>query len=261
MKYIKRLIPIIILMFLLAQLAVAVPIDTVYEKAAVGRIIGDSPEEMENQLTMENLDLKLYMEAGNVISGLGSYDSPSFALHEKFGENGVGYEMKYADAEYLDLIAASEVEKPIIVLKWKNNLATNGEVLYSPGSIISPSYTSEYQKASQFTSNWKTGFANKNPLLFMNAEYAGIYDKDNDNLLKEIGQDTITIAPTFYSSKIFPSSFACSLGKFNTLGQTFTHARNNYYHKMDDYEEFRGLAIMSYTLYGDPTLLFYKLLP
>lgn len=250
-----KLIPIVVLMFLLAQLAVAVPIDTVYEKAAVGRIIGDTPGEMESQLKMEALDLKIYQEMGNVISGLGHYDSPMSALIEKFGSNNVGYEMRDADSEFIDIVAGSWNKKPMLVLKWKNGLQSNGEVLYSPGSLISPANLNEYQKASQFTSNWKTGFAKENPLLFMNAEYAGLYDKNIDNLLKEIGQDAVTIAPTFYSSKIFPSSFGCSIGKYNTLGQTFTHARNHYYHRLDDRKEYLGLTLLSYTLYGDPTLM------
>jgi hypothetical protein len=250
-----KLIPIIVLMVLLVPLAVAVPINTVYEKAAVGRIIGDTPEEMEDQLAMDNLDLEIYQEMGNVISGLGHYDSPMSALLEKFGSNNVGYEMRDADSNYIDMVTSGWTKKPMLVLKWKNGLTTNGEVLYSPGSLITPAFLNEYQTASQFTSGWKTGFANKNPLLFMNSEYSGLYDKNSNNLLKEIGQDAVTIAPMFYSSKIFPSSFGCSLGKYTTLGQTFTHARNHYYHRLSDHKEYLGLTLLSYTLYGDPTLM------
>ena len=244
-------------MFLLAQLAVAVPINTVYEKAAVGRIIGDTPEEMEKQLTMEALDLEMYQELGNTVNALGSHNSPHSSLCLKFScaDNNVGYKMIHGDKEWIEIAIDGWGKKPMLVLKWKNGMQSNGEMLYSPGSFFTPAPLSEYQAASQFTENWDAGFANYNPLLIMNADYAGLYDKDNNNILKEVGQDSVTIAPMFYSSAIFPSSFACSMGKYTTLGQTYTHARNHYYHRIDDFREYLGLTMLSYNLYGDPTLM------
>jgi len=252
-----KLIPIIVLMFVLAQLAVAVPINTVYEKAAVGRIVGDTPEEMENQLKMEALDLEIYQELGNTVNALGSHNSPHSSLCLKFScaDSNVGYEMFHGDKGWVDIVTSRWDRKPMLVLKWKNGMQSNGEMSYSPGSILSPALLGDYQPASQFTENWDTGFANQKPLFFMNADYAGLYDKDTDNILKEVGQDAVTIAPMFYSSAIFPSSFACSLGEYTTLGQTYTHARNHYYHRIDNYREYLGLTMLSYNLYGDPTLM------
>ncbi|MFC1728071.1 hypothetical protein ACFLZ7_01235 [Nanoarchaeota archaeon] len=230
-------------------LILAVPafaLTTSYETAAVGRLVGDTPQELINQLQSSNIDLQhaTYFGDGDVFNLFS--DDKVDVLNEEFGSS------KYIDKFSWNL---NDVTNSL------NNFQTNEFLIVEEEGEVVGNTIKAGGLSPSTASSWVSTFQTKNPLVVFDSHYSGLYlPKNLDSFIKEIGQDSVIIAPTAYPSREFVKSFICNVGRSSTVGEAFKRARNNYYWAHMDVDnifrddEFVGLALLSYTLYGVPTL-------
>jgi len=225
-----RLVGFYIIFFLaLLPLAFAADVPTIYEKAAVGRIVGDSPDAMKAQLKMEELDLK----------HVSSYDIST--------ESSVIYD------DLLDKIFKGGY----------NDWETDGTIFphfFDTSELIivnSPAWNSGIGNFY----NDKSISEQYNPLEILNHYLGGLYLPErgiNEGYLPiNTKADTIVIGPTSTRSDNFIKALLCNIALYSTtnedIGIAFRMARNRYYWgtSAENYEAI-GLVLLSYTLYGSP---------
>ena len=201
-----RLVGFYIIFFLaLLPLAFAADVPTIYEKAAVGRIVGDSPDAMKAQLKMEELDLK----------HVSSYDIST--------ESSVIYD------DLLDKIFKGGY----------NDWETDGTIFphfFDTSELIivnSPAWNSGIGNFY----NDKSISEQYNPLEILNHYLGGLYLPErgiNEGYLPiNTKADTIVIGPTSTRSDNFIKALLCNIALYSTtnedIGIAFRMARNRYY--------------------------------
>lgn len=230
----RRSLAVLIMVLLLAN---ASALTSSYESTSVSRIVGNSTEDMLHQLEIENLDLQ----------------HASLATTESYN--------------FYDL---TNVFKSVFLTYSEPIFLTGATAWYANNNIMDvfDNYQSELfvmhvlQSATNYVSEedvktWEG--LDENDLVIIDIDYAGAFLPNQESFASEIAPKATLVASNSFSSMNFVKAFVCNLGKYETLGDTFRQARNNYYHYTKNAGwlgtgEFLGLTLISYSLYGGPYL-------
>ncbi|MBI2145496.1 hypothetical protein HYU18_04200 [Candidatus Woesearchaeota archaeon] len=216
-------------MFSLTSLAFAAP--STYETSALGRIVGDSPDELARQLEISQVDLgqAIYFPK---YTTTGEFNEKAEILENQFTSSKIDFNWNWDDVD-------EEIQQ----------LKKNGFIVLEEEGSVDPLIIKGRQPSE--TIQWAISFANWKQLFFLNSEHSGTYLPKQETFIKSFGQDAITIAPTSYASTEFTKALLCNLGK-PSVGEIFRQSRNNYYWGVNKDEELIGLTLLSYSLYGNP---------
>jgi hypothetical protein len=217
-----------------------------YESAAVGRIVGDSPSEMIKQLQQDNFNLKKATYFTNVrerFFSASSSEEVESVLESSFNNNVDSHIIPKTldwDWDTVQNAVNNWNKKNLFILEadgeWDDELVVDGPVWFDA-------------KIDAGSSNW-FNFDNYDPLFIFNVDYGGLYLPKEDSFVKEYGQDSLIIAPTAISDNEFLKVLVCNLGRYDDISKSYRNARNNYYWQTNAPS---GLALMSYSLLGNPT--------
>lgn len=238
------------IIFVAIMLAAALPSTAQqisYESAAVGRIVGDSPDEMRQQLTGQDLQL-----------GEASYfgDNSVFSTSDTERAKGIISMLKEkfpgaVDAHFVESLTLgrwgwSDVKESV------DDMGAGLLLLEAHGNVergMAKAESPDYFDGSLTSSNLDWNLKGRNLVLF-DSDFAGAHLPKVSSFAEKLNKDAVIIAPTAVPNKEFAKIFACNLGKYSTIGETYRESRNNYYWQANRPS---GIALMSYELYGNPT--------
>ncbi|MBI4015080.1 MAG: hypothetical protein HY365_03960 [Candidatus Aenigmarchaeota archaeon] len=252
--------PALILIFLLLSSTPSYAIQANYEKAGVGRIVGDSAQELLDQLKTADLALRHATYYTDEYLPKPAFPGapapkPSERLAEMndtlatyFGSS-LRTETRGWTRDDLESGVKDFRANELFIIEAQGGISDNTpEVPLSLFSKLKPSDTA----------GWKNKFETARPLFLFDSDYAGLYlpkSVDGSNsFVGQLGQDSIIVSPTAISDREFVKSFICylgwdNLGVNNSIGEIFRDARNAYYWQGTTPS---GLSLMSYELYGNP---------
>lgn len=221
-----------------------------YESAAVGRIVGETPDEMRGQLVADDikLDYATYYGDNGVIltDDISRAEDVISVVQKNFPGNN--------DAHFVESLILGRWNWGDVkdsVGSWTKRslflLEAHGDVKEGVVTADSPAYFDETISLGDFNWNFKD-----KPLVVFDSDYAGVNVPKRDSFVSVVAGNAVVIAPTAVPDENFVKVFACNLGKYKTLGETYTNARNNYYWQSNKPS---GIALMSYELYGNPASL------
>lgn len=222
----------------------AIEVEYPTETTVTGRVVGDSPQELNQQLEIDELKLTqaLYVPAWNSQS-LEKASLLKGQFHDEFTEFTGGMQERIWDWGAV----TGEIEKfkrgQYFIVERKSGKSSTGEMLNR-----------------DTVAKWVTPFRNSNPLFIFNTEYGGLHLPKEDNYLEQVSQDAVTISTNAYYSDEFTRAVICNLGLHETVGDAFREARNEYYRTAHNtkflffrtHGESIGLSLYSYMLYGNP---------
>ncbi len=260
-----------------------------YESAAVGRIVGDTPDELLDQLGMGDgrnsgeqdifdLEYGMYVTPEGSGFGPGILPKPNHEMMVKllmessFQEKEVldnFWNMPWSD---LDNRILYWDKKPFFVLEaYKGGIDDKG--MWTRKAGIDDDCGDSYCTRPSNTNHWTDSFQEYKPLFLFDSDYGGLYIpkklEGDRSFIGKFGQDAITIAPTAADpdkkikgpEREFIKYLMCSFNvmakrkltneRKHTLGDIYRTARNAYYWNNDKPS---GLALMSYGFYGLPYL-------
>jgi len=199
-----------------------------YESAVTSRIVGNSPADIIRQLKENgNMDLAKAINGGSNMDQIHNIVSQVFS-------------------DYVNLIGN--------LVQLENELDVTKDVLL----IINPINKVASMRNTIYL-NWdevedlRDEFKANDDLVILNSPYSGLYIPYERSLTAEISPYSTMVGPMSYSSDGFLKSLLCNLGEYDTIGETYRQARNNYYWNTGDKTELIGVTLVSYSLYGMPT--------
>jgi len=223
----------LLLIFLAGAVYAYTPVQH-YESAATARIVGNSPEDMAQQLRdTSKIDLEKGIYVGYSSQPYSQEDSYEI-IKKLFSDF-----MHEVYPEISDIRQGLESDKD-------NLLVINPPTKKPSMSKIEGINSTDFEGISS------TLKRNDN-LIVLNSPYSGLYVPYRDSLVASISPNSNMIAPMSYSSDMFLRSFLCNINKYSTIGEAYRQARNNYYWHTDNEHELIGLTLMSYMFYGMPT--------
>jgi len=233
MKY-NNLIGLCILIILLAGSASA--ISSNYETTYVSRIVGDTTTEMKQQISNKDMDF-------------------DFATY--YSGSGTGALQK----QKLDIIRTQFIPKYKSITNSWRTANVQSTLKINPGDhyLILESGTSKntMEKSQYFTpdeiTEWLDYLDDDDSLIIFDSAYSGLYLTDMKSFAGTLSPHATYIAPASYSSPYFVKALLCNMGKYDTIGEVFRQARNNYYWNTKNQLEYIGLTLLSYSLFGMPT--------
>jgi len=217
------------------------------DESSIARLIGESPTEMLRQLQRNQIAL----------------NHATYFSRESYN---------YYKDEILDIQLNGNVDSDLFF--WDFDDVTNAAsnigndelfILETFGKIDPLRLTTYDDPVAQFLGGdelypqdlvtWQTSFTLNNPLLLLDAPYAGAYLPKIDSFVSRLVRDATIIAPTSFNSPQFTKSLLCNLLDQKTIGEAFKDARNFHYNGGSESasDNYIGLVLQSYTLYGDPT--------
>lgn len=209
-----------------------------YESTSVSRIVGDNPDDLIAQLNRDDLNLR---------------HATSY-VNDRWYQLGMEDANKIIREEFPGTYSVSEGDININEVNNNVNNFINSELF-----VFAPEYNGimnyEGLTPSQISS-WENSFKNNDPLFIFDAKYGGLYLPNKESFVGKLSKYSTIIAPLSYSSKEMVKAIICNLKEDGGIGDSFRQARNNYYWGTEA-EEPIGLTMLSYELYGDPTLKVY----
>jgi len=221
-----------------------------YEVSTVARIVGDTPDEILEQLNAKDLKLEhvTYYTEESIIEGL-SYNSRA--------------------SEIAHILKNQFLEENNILLntnfwpsssEWKRN-----ELLILEAQSTAPEYAClHWNCRTPIDFDWN--LENVKPLILFDSDFSGLYvpkahDK-SESFVGRFSQDSVMIATTAIPDREFVKAFVCNLARYSTyhsipakdkwsVGEIYRFSRNSYYWHSSKPS---GLALISYELYGLPYL-------
>ncbi len=238
------------ILFVIVILAAAFPSlaqQISYESAAVGRVVGETPGEMAQQLAGQDLQLgqASYFGDNNLfsLSDTERANDTISVLKEKFPGK---VDAHFVESLILGRWSWDDVKESAGKLGEKLLLVeAHGNVEDSVMNAESPDYFDGSLTPLNLDWNLKGG-----NLVVFDSDFAGAHLPKASSLVGKLNRDAVVIAPTAVPDKEFVKVFACNLGKYGTIGETYRESRNNYYWQANRPS---GIALMSYELYGNPT--------
>ncbi|MGK0209542.1 MAG: hypothetical protein ACI83O_000820, partial [Patescibacteria group bacterium] len=223
-------------------------VTTYYESTSLGRIVGDSPNDLIRQMRGESI----------IIS-----DATAYPAYEEGSQNNLYniLEVQYGESNVNPVAAdlslyphfgliedgVTEIKdnELIVVDVWGKNDPLN--------LLVGPEVFSQSLSPGEL-STWEDEFYSHNPLLILDAEYAGAYVPGEDTFVGRLGPHSTMIAPQSFSSSEFVDSFLCNMYTGKTVGEVYRDARNMYYNGESQVsrDNLPGLVLQSYSLYGNP---------
>jgi len=228
----KLIIGLCMLLFLAAQVSAT---GVSYESTSVSRLVGNSPEDIINQLDVEELNLNHASYYGD-----DTHTGPTFFNKRKIVES-----------LFNDRDISSSWNYPINANKFVSNelLIIEAEGKLQDNKIISQRVFNQIDNLEDL----KDDFADHYPLLIFDSDYAGIATPKHNSYIEDLTRYSQIIAPTFTHSREFVRALLCNLGQGQTLGHSFREARNRYYETTaPSHLEPIGITLLSYHLYGNP---------
>jgi len=236
-----------ILIILVISLSASAQVQIGYESATVGRIVGDSPSEMINQLKNDDIHLKEATYYSNVNARPGGWDSHSEKVEDVL-DNSFNGDQKTVRDTVFDGWAWTDVMDDVKDFN-KNNLL----ILESSGTFennLIRAESPDWGDDDLHPDNaYMIKYSDYNPLLIFNSDYAGLFLPKLKSFVGKLGDDKIIIAPSAIPDEEFMKILVCNLGRYGELGKTFRNARNNYYWQTNRPS---GLSLMSWQLFGNP---------
>jgi hypothetical protein len=227
-------------------------ISTSYETASVSRLVGNSPEDLINQLDTEELNLNHASYYGdyyiNTLIKLGAIKSlfDEYIAKGIYTEEGMpNYPAWYYNQIENDFSSYKANELLVIEAEGNNNplRSSHDPGLFVPEVSITPTSVER----------WKNPFSQIYPLFVFDSDYSGLAIPKRESFINQLTRYSQIVAPTFLPSSDFVKSIICNLGDGKTLGNSFREARNKYYTTVNpNKDEMIGITLMSYHLYGNP---------
>ncbi|MBD3355008.1 hypothetical protein GF361_03410, partial [Candidatus Woesearchaeota archaeon] len=230
------------LCMILLVIPIAHSVSTAYEISSVSRLVGDSPEDLINQLDSEELNFNHATYYGeNGFFWFGSFEEKRDALKYLVGNSNTDYSGFW---NYNDVDLSDFESNEIFIIEAENGYIENDEMT---------SHNSDTVINVNDVKRWKGDFADHNPLFIFDSNYAGLAIPKEDSFVRELTRYSNIIAPNFLDSREFVRAMICNLGDSKTLGNSFRDARNRYYANINPSgDELIGMTLMSYHLYGNP---------
>lgn len=220
----NKTIRIIMLLFIITA-APALAIPQTYESTSVGRIVGDTPEEMRQQLARDDLHLTKagFTDSSSPFSLGGPIEQVlSASFNQNFQKNPTN--------------------------SWIQN-SNKALLIYNSQSTADSHSSNQY-----FTITNLPQINNPESLIITNTQYSGISIPKTNSIADRLSQKATLIAPMADESQAFLTTLVCNIGRNNGLpiGETLRLARNNYHWNTNANNEIIGLTLLSYGLYGNP---------
>lgn len=233
----------ICLIILLASSALA--ITKSYETSAVARIVGDSPNDLKQQLlAQEDIDLKhaTYLSRETVTT----YADNKNILKKMFGISNTFFLGTHEGKTNLFSYDLNKFKKNELVV-WE------GAGSIKNNEIKSSYYATDFNPEDFGSGDFVQALQDNKPFIILDSNYAGITIPKTTNLITPYGKDATFIAPSYRYSDAFVKAFICNLrASGRSVGETFRQARNNYHWGTTMTSENIGLTLFGYHLYGNP---------
>ncbi len=221
-----------------------------FEKAGVGRVVGDSAQELLDQLKSADLILR----HGTYVSDISPYAESSNKIRDKENlfKNYFDNATLMSDMNNLPAFDKAEVDKfqknELLVIEAKGGI--KNEKVVASNWVWKPE--DKFYNYNYLVDKFK----DVKPLFIFDSDYAGLYLPTFGGFVSQLGQDSIIVSPTAIPDREFVRSFICYLGMNNlagnnSVGEIFRDARNAYYWQNNAPS---GLSLMSYELYGNPQM-------
>jgi hypothetical protein len=228
---------ILMLATILLALALIAPVLAItqnYESAATARIVGNSPEDIVQQLQRTgDINLEKGVYAGS--AGTSYSTNANYEIVKKI----------FSDFLHMLSPGISDIQAALDVNK--------DSILVINPSNKEPSMSQIKNINSDDMEGISSTLKRNDNLVVLNSPYSGLYIPYEKSFAASVSPYASMIAPMSYSSDMFLKSFLCNLNKYDTIGEAYRQARNNYYWNTNDKNELIGLTLMSYMLYGMPT--------
>jgi hypothetical protein len=199
----------------------------VYEKAAVGRIVGDSPADMISSLTFDDLELKHATFYGDDVI-IGGYKNEKENLLDGFMKDNVIEDFPTSTA--LDEINDDTGD-------WEEN-----EFFLVDSESSSAVYSGK---------NFGDEFRDKKPFMVYSVPGNNYYGAE-DSVVGKYSADSMVLTSSGYTDYEFTQALLCNLGHYSgkSVGELMRQTRNKFYRHAGSRQT--GLSLMSYGLFGMP---------
>ena len=231
----NNLIGLCILIILLAGSASA--ISSNYETTYVSRIVGNTPTEMKQQISNKDMDF-------DHATYYAKSDTDSLTSQKQ-----KIIKTQFAPNKYSFL--GNSWRKDNVKYTLKNNPGDH-YLIFEPSTQKNTMEKSQYFTPDEIT-EWLNYLEDDDSLIIFDSAYSGLYLTDMKSFAGTLSPHATYIAPASYSSPYFVKALLCNMGKYDTIGEVFRQARNNYYWNTKNQLEYIGLTLLSYSLFGMPT--------
>ena len=203
------------------------------ETSTVARIIGDTPQDMIDQLDAGRLSLQnvsVFSDEQLIMESMGGGRALELnrTMTLKFpGKANINFQTVGSSpgTDFWSWDDVSKSKSSLLIIESKGNV--------EEGKVVSKS-------PDWFDKKWPLLELDSNLVIF-DSSYAGASLPKQESFVQPA-----MIAPTAFADHNFVDAFACALEN-NDLGTVYRNARNNYYRQRGS-----GLGLMSYELYGNP---------
>jgi hypothetical protein len=238
------------LCMLLLAITPVLAVTTSYETSSVSRIVGDSPDDLINQLDTVELNLNhasYYAESSDNSNRLHSEEDILNTLFEDKIIKGTTGSINNWEYDKIQEDFSSYKSNELLIIEAEGN-----------NNPLKSSHYSGFLGVESFVTpldinSWKSDFARTYPVFIFDSDYGGLAIPNKPSFVNELTRYSQIVAPTFKNSEEFTKAMLCNLGDDKTMGHSFREARNKYYSSTSpSNEELIGITLMSYHLYGNP---------
>ncbi|MAF36894.1 hypothetical protein CL622_07290 [archaeon] len=218
-----------LLLSTITVLASSFPVET----ASVGRVAGESPDQMIDGLQNKNIQLNNIYVATKESKPFLSSVAPQEQLFSVF--DSITPVTRYYSVSSSGLNQVMRADQALIFVDAESNIEYDQLFIESRDKTI-----------STLPINDKDNF------LFLNIPHAGLSLPTLQSPFTQTTQPTISTTSKYVSEFLYPRRIACSLSEHALLGDSIINARNNYYQDDEVSTEMAGVLLNSYTLKGNP---------
>ncbi|MBW2974031.1 hypothetical protein KY346_06615 [Candidatus Woesearchaeota archaeon] len=233
----KNKLTVLLCVMILLLASTALAISSNYETTYVSRIVGSTAAEMKQQLSGRNMgfDYSTYYSSSSSNSLVSQKQA---IIKTQFTPN------KYS-------FMGNSWRKDNVKYTLKNNPGDQ-YLIFEPSTSKNTMEKSQYFTPDDIT-EWQDYLEDDDSLVIFDSAYSGLYLTNMKSFAGKISPYATYIAPASYSSPYFVKALLCNMGKYDTIGEVFRQARNNYYWHTKNQLEYIGLTLLSYSLFGMPT--------
>jgi hypothetical protein len=235
----------LIIVLLLASSALA--ITTSQETASVSRLVGETPQDLINQLDTIEIDLNHAQYYGQQpFLSSDTFDEKEDMLQTIFNNNQESTsDWNYNSLDIEDFITPNNAHS-LFIIEADGEVTQNSIKSTQDNTQLTPSQTNQ----------WRDDFSHNYPLFLLDSDYAGLTIPRQESFVTPLSRYSPIVAPTFVNSPEFVRAFLCNIGNGQTIGHSFREARNRYFAYTNPSEdELIGITLMSYHLYSNPLTL------
>ena len=196
----------LIIVLLLASSALA--ITTSQETASVSRLVGETPQDLINQLDTIEIDLNHAQYYGQQpFLSSDTFDEKEDMLQTIFNNNQESTsDWNYNSLDIEDFITPNNAHS-LFIIEADGEVTQNSIKSTQDNTQLTPSQTNQ----------WRDDFSHNYPLFLLDSDYAGLTIPRQESFVTPLSRYSPIVAPTFVNSPEFVRAFLCNIGKSSAI--------------------------------------------